>query len=224
MSSGETIRPEAVAPADGAADPRGPERRRRPRSRLAGEFELPNEPDLGLQLATTILERRAELGGTFTTLAQLLAVKRVGRVRFTRIVRAILGDVEGLIRPEDVPEADAASPRLPERGRDGAGARRRDRAAERAGRRAAARRAPPRAARAARRRFTSARPAPHRPADRARSLHAHRARDPRHPRVSAATSSTTSPRRCRRSRTRSPSRRRGVVSPRSSRSATSASR
>jgi len=106
VSSGETIRPEAVAPAT-AQKILAFLNEAQTAQQLAGEFELPNEPDLGLQLGAHILERRAELGGTFTDLAQLLTVKRVGRVRFTRIVRSILGDVEGLVRPEDVSDADA---------------------------------------------------------------------------------------------------------------------
>jgi DNA uptake protein ComE-like DNA-binding protein len=105
--SAQNIKPEAVDPVaaasilatvNGAASAEA----------LAAKIELPNEPDIGLRLATHILERRAELGGSFTTLDQLLTVKLLGPVRFSRVVRAILGQIEGLIRPEDVVEADAA--------------------------------------------------------------------------------------------------------------------
>ena len=57
---------------------------------LADGIELPNEPDVGLRLGAHLLERRAALG-TFTSLAELLTVPLIGPVRFTRIVRAILG-------------------------------------------------------------------------------------------------------------------------------------
>jgi hypothetical protein len=57
---------------------------------LADGIELPNEPDVGLRLGAHLLERRAELG-TFTSLDQLLTVQLIGPVRFTRIIRAILG-------------------------------------------------------------------------------------------------------------------------------------
>ena len=105
--SGATIAPHAVSPADaakilaavnGAADA----------AALAAAIELPNEPDVGLGLARRLLQRRAQLG-TFTTLDQIRAVPGIGPVRFTRIVRAILGDVEGLIAPESVSEADTAT-------------------------------------------------------------------------------------------------------------------
>jgi DNA uptake protein ComE-like DNA-binding protein len=105
--SAQNIKPEAVDPAaaasilatvNGAASAEA----------LAAKIELPNEPDIGLRLATHILERRAELGGSFTTLDQLLTVNLLGPVRFSRVVRAILGQIEGLIRAEDVAEADAA--------------------------------------------------------------------------------------------------------------------
>ena len=65
--SAQNIKPEAVDPAaaasilatvNGAASAEG----------ARGEDRAPNEPDIGLRLATHILERRAELGGSFTTL------------------------------------------------------------------------------------------------------------------------------------------------------------
>ena len=66
---------------------------------LADGIELPNEPDVGLRLGAHILERRTELEGGFTSLDQILTVKLIGPVRFTRIVRAILG-VPGVGRDE----------------------------------------------------------------------------------------------------------------------------
>ena len=105
--SGATILPQAVSPADAAkilATVNGAATA----EALAAAIELPNEPDIGLALATRLLQRRAQLG-TFTSLDQLRAVPGIGPVRFTRIVRAILGDVEGLIAPESVSEADTAT-------------------------------------------------------------------------------------------------------------------
>ena len=104
--SGATIQPHAVSPADAAKILAVLNSAQNARE-LAAAIELPNEPDVGLRLATHLLERRAQLG-TFTTLDQLLAVPGIGPVRFTRIVRAILGDVQALILPESVSEADAA--------------------------------------------------------------------------------------------------------------------
>src|SRR6266516_2627081 len=105
--SGQNIKPEAVAPV-AAASILATVNGAVSAEALAAKIELPNEPDIGLRLATNILERRAELGGSFATLEQLLTVKLLGPVRFSRVVRAILGQIEGLIRPEDVVEADAA--------------------------------------------------------------------------------------------------------------------
>src|SRR4051794_27659268 len=101
------VKPEAVGPAEAQAVlavVNGAESA----VALAALVELPNEPDIGLALAAHILARRAELGGSFATLAQLLTVKGLGPTRFSRLVRAVLGQVEGLIRPEDVSEADTA--------------------------------------------------------------------------------------------------------------------
>ena len=105
--SPQNVKPDAVGPAETAAilavvNGAGTA------EALAAQIELPNEPDIGLALAAHILERRAELGGSFASLAELLTVKLLGPVRFSRVVRAVLGQVEGLIRPEDVAEADAA--------------------------------------------------------------------------------------------------------------------
>jgi hypothetical protein len=105
--SGPNIKPEAVAPDDAAAIlavVNGAESA----VALAAQIELPNEPDVGVVLAGRILARRAELGGSFSTLAELTTVTGLGPVRFSRVVRAVLGQVEGLIAPEDVSEADAA--------------------------------------------------------------------------------------------------------------------
>ena len=110
MSSGvpgATILPQAVSPGD-AAKILGIVNGAQSAQALAAAIELPNEPDVGLRLATHLLERRAALG-TFTSLDQLLTAKGIGPVRFTRIVRAILGDVEALIAPASVSEADTAT-------------------------------------------------------------------------------------------------------------------
>ena len=104
---GATILPQAVAP-DDAAKILGIVNGAETAQALAAAIELPNEPDIGLHLATRILARRQALG-TFTSLGQLLSVQGIGPVRFTRIVRAILGDVEALILPTAVSEADAAT-------------------------------------------------------------------------------------------------------------------
>src|SRR5262245_35478846 len=107
MSSEERIRPESVAPADAAAILAAVNGAQSAQA-LANAIELPNEPDVGVRIAAGILQRRAALGGAFTDIAQLLTVPEIGPVRFTRIVRALIRDVHGLIRPEDVSEADAA--------------------------------------------------------------------------------------------------------------------
>ncbi|MGZ4334890.1 MAG: hypothetical protein ACXVRJ_11550, partial [Gaiellaceae bacterium] len=105
--SPQNIKPEAVDPAAAASILEAVNAAESAEA-LAAQIELPNEPDIGLRLATHILERRSELGGSFATLDQLLTVKLLGPVRFSRVVRAILGQIEGLIRPEDVIEEDAA--------------------------------------------------------------------------------------------------------------------
>ena len=56
---------------------------------LAATIELEDEPDVGLRLAQRLLDRRAQLGGAFTTLAQVDETPEIGPVRFTRIVRAL---------------------------------------------------------------------------------------------------------------------------------------
>jgi DNA uptake protein ComE-like DNA-binding protein len=104
---GANILPQAVSPADAAtilAVVNGAETAQA----LAAAIELPNEPDVGLRLATHLLARRAA-AGPFTSLDQLLDVQGIGPVRFTRIVRAILGDTEALIAPSAVSEADTAT-------------------------------------------------------------------------------------------------------------------
>jgi hypothetical protein len=60
---------------------------------IADRIELPNEPDVGPRIAAHILERRTQLEG-FRSLADLLTVKLVGPVRFTRIVESLVGTVE----------------------------------------------------------------------------------------------------------------------------------
>jgi DNA uptake protein ComE-like DNA-binding protein len=58
---------------------------------LAATIELEDEPDVGLRLGQRLLDRRAQLGGAFTTLAQVDETPEIGPVRFTRIVRALRG-------------------------------------------------------------------------------------------------------------------------------------
>jgi hypothetical protein len=60
---------------------------------IADRIELPNEPDVGPRLAAAILARRTQLEG-FTNIGQLLEVKGIGPVRFTRIVESLVGTVE----------------------------------------------------------------------------------------------------------------------------------
>jgi DNA uptake protein ComE-like DNA-binding protein len=67
---------------------------------LAATIELDDEPDIGLRLAQRLLARRAELGGAFTTLAQVDETPEIGVVRFTRIVRALAPTVPSA---QDVP-------------------------------------------------------------------------------------------------------------------------
>ena len=55
---------------------------------LAGAVEFKGERDVGIQVARSILDRRARLGG-FRNLDQLAASPQVGKVRFSQIVRAL---------------------------------------------------------------------------------------------------------------------------------------
>ncbi|HEY6017983.1 MAG TPA: hypothetical protein VIU16_14445, partial [Gaiellaceae bacterium] len=63
--------------------------RARTAAELAAAIELEDEPDVGPRLGQRLLDRRAQLGGAFTTLAQVDETPEIGPVRFTRIVRAL---------------------------------------------------------------------------------------------------------------------------------------
>jgi hypothetical protein len=56
---------------------------------IADGIELADEPDVGRRLAEHLLEARGRLG-SFASLAQVAAVPKIGAVRFTRIVRALV--------------------------------------------------------------------------------------------------------------------------------------
>lgn len=62
---------------------------------LARDIEFPKEPDIGLRLGQRLLDARAALGGSFTDLRQVRAVRLIGPERFTEICIAALG-----FRPE----------------------------------------------------------------------------------------------------------------------------
>jgi DNA uptake protein ComE-like DNA-binding protein len=58
---------------------------------LADAIEIPGELDIGVRLAQRLLDARAALGGRFTELAQVRAVRLIGAERFTEICAAALG-------------------------------------------------------------------------------------------------------------------------------------
>ncbi len=58
---------------------------------LAREIEFPGEPDIGVRLGQRLLDARAALGGAFTAIAQVRAVRLIGPERFTEICIAALG-------------------------------------------------------------------------------------------------------------------------------------
>lgn len=58
---------------------------------LAAAIEIPGELDIGVRLAQRLLDARAQLGGRFTQLAQVRAVRLIGPERFTEICAAALG-------------------------------------------------------------------------------------------------------------------------------------
>src|SRR5512135_2711472 len=60
-------------------------------AQLAREIEVPHEIDIGLRLGQRLLDARAALGGRFTDIAQVRAVKLIGPERFTEICVAALG-------------------------------------------------------------------------------------------------------------------------------------
>lgn len=58
---------------------------------IAAKVEFPDEPDIGARLAERLLAARAKLGGRFTTLEQVTAVRLIGPERFTELCAAVLG-------------------------------------------------------------------------------------------------------------------------------------
>ena len=58
---------------------------------LAREIEFPGEPDIGVRLGQRLLDARAALGGAFTAIAQVRAVRLIGPERFTEVCIAALG-------------------------------------------------------------------------------------------------------------------------------------
>ena len=65
--------------------------RARNAQQLAREIEFPDEPDIGVRLGQRLLDARAALGGTFTAIGQVRAVRLIGPERFTEICVAALG-------------------------------------------------------------------------------------------------------------------------------------
>jgi len=60
-------------------------------AQLAREIEFPDERDIGVRLGKRLLDARAALGGQFSDIAQVRAVKLIGPERFTEICIAALG-------------------------------------------------------------------------------------------------------------------------------------
>lgn len=58
---------------------------------LGIEIEFPGEPDIGVRLGQRLLDARAALGGAFTSIHQVRAVRLIGPERFTEICIAALG-------------------------------------------------------------------------------------------------------------------------------------
>ncbi|MBV1878734.1 MAG: hypothetical protein KUG79_13920 [Pseudomonadales bacterium] len=58
---------------------------------IASRVEIPDELDIGIKLGQRIINARAELGGAYFSLAQLMAVPLIGPERFTEIVTEITG-------------------------------------------------------------------------------------------------------------------------------------
>ena len=58
---------------------------------LARDIEFPRELDIGVKLGQRLLDARAALGGSFTALTQVRAVRLIGPERFTEICVAALG-------------------------------------------------------------------------------------------------------------------------------------
>ena len=58
---------------------------------LGRAIEFPGEPDIGVKLGQRLLDARAALGGSYTAIAQVRAVRLIGPERFTEICVAALG-------------------------------------------------------------------------------------------------------------------------------------
>lgn len=58
---------------------------------LARDIEFPREPDIGVRLGQRLLDARAAVGGSFTDILQVRAVRLIGPERFTEICVAALG-------------------------------------------------------------------------------------------------------------------------------------
>lgn len=55
------------------------------------DIEFPGEPDIGIRLGQRLLDARAALGGSFTQIAQVRAIRLIGPERFTEICVSALG-------------------------------------------------------------------------------------------------------------------------------------
>nr|MBP8217917.1 hypothetical protein [Thauera sp.] len=60
-------------------------------AQLDRDIEFPGEPDIGLRLGQRLLDARAALGGQFTDIVQVRAIRLIGPERFTEICVAALG-------------------------------------------------------------------------------------------------------------------------------------
>jgi hypothetical protein len=58
---------------------------------LNRDIEFPDEPDIGIKLGQRLLDARRALGGRFTAITQVRAVRLIGPERFTEICVAALG-------------------------------------------------------------------------------------------------------------------------------------
>jgi hypothetical protein len=58
---------------------------------LGRDIEFPDEPDIGVRLGQRLLDARAALGGAYTDIAQVRAVRLIGPERFTEICVGALG-------------------------------------------------------------------------------------------------------------------------------------
>jgi hypothetical protein len=58
---------------------------------LGRDIEFPDEPDIGVRLGQRLLDAREALGGAYTDIAQVRAVRLIGPERFTEICVGALG-------------------------------------------------------------------------------------------------------------------------------------